>query len=110
MNDDWDKDELWALLGKAKPVTVSPFFARNVVREIRRNPARPLVPLFVLRWFGAGALAVLTAGFFLNLGDAGTGSHPTKSADFVESFDAAAGLDTLVAVEDVSIFNDTADL
>ncbi|MCX6969520.1 MAG: hypothetical protein NTV93_05105 [Verrucomicrobia bacterium] len=110
MNDDWDKDELWDLLGKAGPVSVSPFFARNVVREIRRNPARPLVPLFLLRWLGAAAFAVLTTGFFLNLDGPGTGSHLTRSAEFVETFDAAAGLDTLVAVEDVSIFNYTADL
>jgi hypothetical protein len=110
MNEDWDNDRLWDLLGKARPVSVSPFFSRNVVREIRRNPDRPLVPLFVLRWLGAAAFAVLTAGFFLNLGDPGTGSHLTKSADFVETFDAAAGLDTLVAVEDVTIFNYTADL
>ncbi|MFA7345749.1 MAG: hypothetical protein WC003_15725 [Terrimicrobiaceae bacterium] len=110
MNEDWDKDALWDLLGKARPVPVSPFFSRNILREIRRDSARPLVQPFLLRWLGAGALAVLAVGFFLNLDDPGTGSHLTKSADFVETFDAAAGLDTLVAVEDVSIFNDTADL
>jgi len=53
---------------------------------------------------------VLTAGFFLNLGDAGAGARVTKSADFAETFDAVAGLDSLVAVEDVSIFNYTTDL
>ena len=110
MNEDWNKDELWDLLGKAKPVAVSPFFSRNVVREIRRNPSRPLVPVFLLRWLGVASFAVLTAGFFLNLGDAGAGARVTKSADFAETFDAVAGLDSLVAVEDVSIFNYTTDL
>ena len=110
MKDDWDKDALWDLLGKAKPVSVSPFFSRNVVREIRRNPARPLVPSFLLRWLGAGAFALLTAGFFLNLGSDGGSSQAAGAADFAEVFDAAAGLDKLVAVEEVSITNYTADL
>ena len=110
MKDDWDKDALWDLLGKAKPVSVSPFFSRNVVREIRRNSARPLVPPFLLRWLGAGAFALLTAGFFLNLGNAGGSSGAGRTADFAEVFDAAAGLDKLVAVEEVSITNYTADL
>jgi len=34
-----EQDELWQLLGKAKGHAVSPFFARNVLREIRS--ARP---------------------------------------------------------------------
>ena len=110
MKEDWDNDALWNLLGKTRPVSVSPFFSRNVLREIRRSPARPMVPLFVLRWLGAGALAVLTAGFFLNLGDGGNSPRSGRSADFVATFDAAAGLDTLVPVEDVSISNYTAGL
>lgn len=110
MKEEWDQDALWDLLGKAGPVSVSPFFSRNILREIRRDSARPLVPVFLLRWLGAGALAVLAAGFFLNLGDASGPSRPARSADFVEAFDMAAGLDTLVAVEDVSILNYTADL
>ena len=108
MKEDWDRDPLWDLLGKTKPVTVSPFFSRNVLREIRRGSARPMVPLFLIRWLGAGALAVLTAGFFLNLG--GSSVRPAGPADFAQVFDAAAGLDTLVAVEDVSLTNFTADM
>jgi hypothetical protein len=30
-----EHDDLWHLLGRAKQPTVSPFFARNVVREVR---------------------------------------------------------------------------
>lgn len=30
-----EHDDLWRLLGKAKPTVVSPFFARNVLRAIR---------------------------------------------------------------------------
>lgn len=104
MKDDWDQDTLWNLLGHAPAVSVSPYFSRKVLREIRLAPARPLIPLFVLRWLGAGALALLTAGFFLNLNDANNAGLG-KSANFTEIFDAAAGLDSLVAVDDVSLSN-----
>ena len=110
MKEDWDQDELWDLLGKARPVSVSPFFSRNVLREIRRNPERPQVPRLVLRWLGAGALAVLATGFFLNLVVDADSARPAKSAEFAEVFDAAAGLDKLVAVEEFSITSYTADL
>lgn len=110
MNEDWDNDALWDLLGKAKPAPVSPFFSRNILRAIRRNPARPLIPVFVLRLLGAGAFALLTAGFFLNLGNGSVTSQSARTPDFAEAFDAAAGLDKLLAVEEVSITNYTADL
>ena len=38
MKDCEEQDELWQLLGKAKTPAVSPFFARNVLREIRSTP------------------------------------------------------------------------
>lgn len=108
MKEDWDKDALWDLLGKTKPVAVSPFFSRNVLREIRRRSESPMLPPFLLRWLGAGAFAMLMAGFFLNLG--GSSIHPAGSADFARVFDAAAGLDTLVAAGDVSLNNFAVDL
>ena len=110
MKEDWDKDALWDLLGKAGPVSVSPFFSRNVLREIRRSSTRPMVPLFLLRWLGAGALAVLTAGFFLNLGGSSGFDRSAGPSEFAAVFDAAAGLDTLVAAGDVSLANFTADM
>lgn len=38
MNPSDEQDDLWNLLGKAAQPKVSPFFARNVVREIRAVP------------------------------------------------------------------------
>ena len=35
MNPSDENDDLWRLLGKARPPVISPFFARNVVREMR---------------------------------------------------------------------------
>ena len=110
MNEDWDKDALWDLLGKAGPVSVSPFFSRNVLREIRRGSVRPMIPLFLLRWLGAGVFALLAVGFFLNLDGSSGSARPARPADFAAVFDAAAGLDTLVAAGDVSLTNFTADM
>jgi hypothetical protein len=65
-------DPLWDLLGKARPVEVSPYFARNVLREVRlaqaRRPAEPalgLASLLLKRWkiilAGCAALCVVAA-------------------------------------------------
>ena len=35
MNSSDEQDDLWKLLGKARPSVASPFFARNVIREVR---------------------------------------------------------------------------
>lgn len=32
-----ERDELWELLGKAKAPSVSPYFARNILREVRKT-------------------------------------------------------------------------
>ena len=37
MNPPDEQDELWKLLGKARQPKISPFFARNVVREVRAS-------------------------------------------------------------------------
>lgn len=37
MKSDEEHDELWHLLGKAKQPQVSPFFARNILRNIREE-------------------------------------------------------------------------
>ena len=46
MNTD-DNDKLWELLGKTRQPTVSPFFARNVLRAVRQEEdARPVRSFF----------------------------------------------------------------
>ena len=41
MNPDDERDDLWELLGQAKKPGASSFFARNILREIRREePSR----------------------------------------------------------------------
>ncbi|MEI6278353.1 MAG: hypothetical protein WCQ16_03080 [Verrucomicrobiae bacterium] len=109
MKEDFENDEVWDLLGRARPVSVSPYFSRRVLREIRRVPSRPLLPAFLLRWMPAGALAVLTAGFFLSLAPV----HSPALADnteFNRTFDMMAGIDSLANVEEIQFPEDTQDL
>lgn len=110
MKEDWEQDDLWELLGKARPVSVSPFFSRNVLREIRRDSGRSWIPQPVLRWLGAGAFAMLTAGFLGSLVTEAPLSLPPDPAEFTEVFDAATGLDKLVVVEDFSLISYTAGM
>lgn len=106
MKDDFENDALWELLGHARTASVSPYFSRRVLRDIRKSPAQPLLPPLLLRWLAAGSLAVLTAGFCLNLDSARSGSGGIAGfGDFNQTFDAIAGIDTLVAVDDVSVFD-----
>ena len=59
MNQD-EHDDLWDLLGKARPARPSPFFARNVLRAIRESaPERE--PGF-LEWLRRGWNALAVAG------------------------------------------------
>ena len=104
MKNDIENDDLWNLLGRVKPARVSPYFSRRVLRDIRQQPESRTLPVFLLRWLGAGAFAVVVAGFFLSLStDFPTSSMASNSPEFIEAFDVAAGLDTLLAVEDSAI-------
>lgn len=97
--EDWKKDdELWELLGRARPVKVSPFFARRVRNSIPKvSPFRSLV----LRWAGAAALAVVLVGFFASVvpDERTAATAGFESPEFIATYEALAGLD-LIAVSD----------
>src|SRR5258705_7738341 len=65
MNHD-EHDDLWQLLGKARPPRISPFFSRNVLRAIRaEQPERRAGWLGALwrHWRGASVAIVVLAVF-----------------------------------------------
>lgn len=91
-----ENDELWDLLGHATQPEISPFFARNVLREIRQSgPAAK--PWFLPRWLAPTAFAALIVGFVIALGQS-TSPHMAKpiSAEFALCIDEAAGLEQIV--------------
>ena len=63
-----EHDDLWELLGKAKAPTVSPFFSRNVLRQIRAQPQEQSGALEWLR--RSWKLAAISAVSFVLLASA----------------------------------------
>lgn len=119
---DSQNDSLWELIGKAKTHEASPFFARNVVREIREtSPGKPFAWLKRKWTFAAtGAFAIAIAALFTvsefhsqtgqtgNMGNSGSVSPTPSIAQITQNpdSDVIANLDTLVASENNSIWLD----
>lgn len=100
-----DDDGLWDLLGQAKPVEVSPFFARNVLREVRlakdQSPSLSLSLLFRrcrLALVGAAALAVVGINGLVILHEGESNALAQHSAES----DQVANLDEFLAYEPTS--------
>lgn len=90
MNRNDEHDDLWELLGNARQETPSPFFSRNVLREVRQlRQAGPSFAGWLRRqwhWALIGACAVLivvlnSPGFDSRLGRR---EQPVEPADQIE--------------------------
>ena len=109
-----DDQQLWDLLGQAKPKQLSPFFARNVVRTIRERSARfewlrgwlsprRLVPLTGV------AIAVIATILAVHQP---AGRNPADSPPDVivriapQDYDVVADLDELLATDETSLWDD----
>jgi hypothetical protein len=114
-----DDEQLWALLGQAAERKLSPFFARNVLRQIRQQPS---LSERVVRWLGwrqliptsALAVAAITAVLVTHR-LARPQSKPAKTADVVaridpQDYEVVADLDDLVASDDSSLWDDNSTL
>jgi hypothetical protein len=109
-----DDQQLWDLLGEAKPSQLSPFFARNVLRRIRQRPAR-------LKWLRgwlsprrlvpAAGVALAAIATILAIHQP-AGRNPTDSPPDVivkidpQDYDVVSDLDELLATEDTSLWDD----
>lgn len=110
MNTD-EHDELWRLLGKAKKTEVSPFFARNILREIRTQ--KPLHTGILTRMLRRWRLTALTASALILLAAGLAPSLFRKSASSqsqaqltTPDYDTINHLDELLAYEENSIWLD----
>ena len=63
-----DDEKLWDLLGRSAEPKISPFFARNILREIRQSESRSRVGSW-LRWMvpAAGVAVAIIAAVFLRV-------------------------------------------
>src|SRR5215813_12846175 len=109
-----DDKELWDVLGRVPKPTLSPFFARNVLREIRQKPTRLER---VQSWFGVrkivGASAVAAVFVALALVTHYPGPRTTSSSDSdvvakvdPQDYEVVADLDELIAWDENSVWED----
>src|SRR5947209_17817637 len=111
-----DDEHLWDLLGRAAESKVSPFFARDVLRQIRQDPhwsigawslfsLRRLVPVSGL------AIAVIAALIFAHNSPLrqkpGAGEvDPVVAKIDAQDYEVVADLDELLASDENSLWDD----
>ena len=117
--DREDDKELWDILGRVPDPTLSPFFARNVVRSVRQQASR----FGQMRsWFGWRRLAAASAVLIVVIGMAIATHHPvsptaatTNDSDVVakidpQDYDVVADLDELIAWDENSVWEQQPNL
>jgi hypothetical protein len=109
-----DDQQLWDLLGQAKPRQLSPFFARNVVRRIRERPARfEWLRSWLSPWrlVPATGVAIAVIATILVVHQP-TGRNPADSPPDVivkidpQDYDVVADLDELLATDESNLWDD----
>jgi len=113
MEPDDDK-QLWDVLGRVPEPALSPFFARNVIRQIRQEATR-----FerTRNWFSLRRLVAASAVAIVVVGMAIATHHPvsqTASANDLDvvakvdpqDYDVVADLDELIAWDENSVWEE----
>ena len=110
-----DDPQLWDLLGRAAEPKVSPFFARNIIREIREADSwrtlrgwlepRRLIPLAGL---AAVVIAVSLSLFHTPVGPLAEPRSDTLVIIEAIDYEIIADLDDLLASDDNNSFDETA--
>ena len=108
-----DDARLWDLLGKAGGPALSPFFARNVVRQVRNEKnwraqvvgwfhPRNLIPASAV----ALALMVVSISARFSVSEPPSDLPETVASIDPQDYDAVADLDDLLAADDDSLWNE----
>jgi anti-sigma-K factor RskA len=112
--DREDDKQLWDILGSIPEPTLSPFFARNVVRSIRQEATR----FERMRgWLSWRRLAAASAVVVLVIGMAIATHHPVSQTPAIndsdvvakidpKDYDVVADLDELIAWDENSVWED----
>lgn len=118
MNPSDEQEDLWKLLGQARHSTASPFFARNVVREIRAlHQEKPgFLGLLSRHWrfavTGAAVSSIAAAAAFHFVGNVSRDRQMDSLVAITEQisespdFYVINDLDDLLASEENSIWLD----
>ncbi len=112
--DREDDKKLWDILGRIPEPTLSPFFARNVVRSVRQETT----PFERARnWFSLRRLVAASAVAVVVIGIAVATHHPVSQTPAVngsdvvakidpQDYDVVADLDELIAWDENSVWED----
>jgi hypothetical protein len=109
-----DDKELWDVLGRLAEPTVSPFFARNVLRQVRQRPShfeRVRNWLTGRRVVGASAVAAAVIALALVMHHPGPRTPSSSDLDLVtkidpQDYDVVADLDELIAWDENNMWED----
>ena len=107
-----DDQELWDLLGRADAPTLSPFFARNVVRQIRQEPdwrervQRWLSPRRLIPAAAVALAIVATTLSFRPPTTPGESLPETVAKLDPQDFEIVADLDVLIAMQEDSLWDE----
>ena len=100
-----DDERLWDLLGRSAEPKISPFFARNVLRDVRESESKSRVGGW-LQWLvpAAGVAVAIIAALFLRVQtpDPSSSGPPAETLTFFEAQDSEliADLDVLIDSDD----------
>ena len=109
-----DDKKLWDVLGRLPEPTLSPFFARDVLREIRQKPEyfqRLRNWLSVRKVVGASAITAVLAAVALVTHYPGPRTTSSSESDVVakidpQDYDVVADLDELIAWDENNVWDD----
>jgi hypothetical protein len=113
-----DDQDLWDLLGRTAEPKLSPFFARNVLRQVRQEPGgfqRARKWLNLRRLIPASALAIVVVGVAVTTHHPVSQKSPEGEPDVVaridpQDYEVVADLDELLAVDENSLWDENSTL
>jgi hypothetical protein len=113
-----DDKQLWDVLGRLREPTLSPFFARNVLRKIRQEPSRferVRNWLNVRRLVGASAVAAVFIALALVTHHPARRTMSSTDLDALaridpQDYEVVADLDELIAWDENSVWEDKPSL
>jgi hypothetical protein len=112
--DPEDDKQLWDILGRVPTPTLSPFFARNVLRKIRQGPApfeRARNWFSLRRLVAASAVAVIVVGMAIATHHPAPQTTSPNDLDVVakvdpQDYDVVADLDELIAWDENNVWDE----
>src|ERR1051326_337394 len=113
-----DDNDLWDILGRVPEPTISPFFARNVLRKIRQEATglgRARHWLSLRRLAAASAVAVAVVGMAIATHHPVSQRASANDSDVVakidpQDYDVVADLDELIAWDENTVWEEKPSL